>query len=140
MQIVTKYRAIDGSEWDTADQAMDRDNLCAAVADAIAELGEPLSSAFFGGGGYRQHDLATVLSAKQRIVRLAKIHTGHGVFDHPAADIHPFSIAGQILDDVGGPLRKAWRRFMCIDDQGREWGQPYFGLHPTEGQQIRLNQ
>ncbi len=35
-------------------------------------------------------------------------------------------------DDV---LHRAWYRVYCIDASGREWGQPYFALHPTEGKQ-----
>lgn len=65
----------------------------------------------------------------QAIVDLAWRETGHGVFQHPAADIHPFSVAGRVLDS--GPLSRAWWRFMCIDEQWREWEQPYFARNPN---------
>jgi len=31
-------------------------------------------------------------------------------------------------------LRKLWHRFACTDDDGREFSQPYFALHPREAE------
>lgn len=35
-------------------------------------------------------------------------------------------------DDSRSPYQEAWYRVMCMDETGREWGQPYFANHPNE--------
>lgn len=37
----------------------------------------------------------------------------------------------RISDDSDSAYNKLWFRIMCIDDQNREWGQPYFANHPN---------
>lgn len=132
MKSITKFQSDDGSEWTTPEQALARDRLCREVNEAMALLPpRPVDRTLDRGERFLQHNRDVVLRAKQAIVDLAWRETGHEVFKHPAADIHPFSVAGRVLDDSGSPLNRAWWRFMCIDDQWREWEQPYFARNPN---------
>ena len=46
--------------------------------------------------------------------------------------IHRQGIIGRYLDDCGvSELYSTWTRFMCIDEQYREWSQPYYA-HPDK--------
>jgi hypothetical protein len=41
--------------------------------------------------------------------------------------IHRQGIVGRYLDDCGvNELNSSWYRFMCIDEEYREWQQPYY--------------
>lgn len=129
MKQIAKWQASDGSEWVLPEDAAKREDLLAAIADAMAPLG---AERRIRDGQYVQHDPETVLGCRVAILRLAaKQFPGESIFRHePPEEVHPFSIAGRILDDCGGPLNRAWGRFMRIDDQGREWEQPYFTTNP----------
>lgn len=133
MKAVTRYIAVDGSQWNTEAEALTRDALCSHVEAALALLkARPTDAGFDGGASFVQQESGPALAAKQRIVDLARVVTGAAVFANNAEDIHPQSSAGRILADVGGPLASAWWRFACIDDSFREWGQPYFRSNPNE--------
>jgi hypothetical protein len=128
MEAITKYKARDGSEWASEAEARATENLLDVVDEIMAPLGPPVS---VRPEEYVQHNAGTVLAARAAIVKLcAKRLPGFPIFHHePAEEVSPFSVAGRILDDIGGPLSVAWCRFMKIDDQGREWEQPYFVLN-----------
>jgi hypothetical protein len=129
MKTITLYQAVDGSNWPTEAEALKRDTLCAQVNEAMSAVrARPKVLDAGNGDFFLQQDRDKVLSAKQAIVEV----TGHDVFKHPAADIHPQSFAGRLLDDMGGPLRDAWWRLSCIDLQWREWDQPYYVNNPEE--------
>jgi hypothetical protein len=133
MKTITLYQAVDGSTWPTEAEALKRDALCSHVDAAMALLKpRPKDIGFSDGDVFVQQGPGPVLAAKQRIVDLAYAVTEHAVFTNNAEEIHPRSVAGFILDEVGGPLARAWSRFACIDDSCREWGQPYFRSHPNE--------
>lgn len=52
---------------------------------------------------------------------------------------NPKGIIGRYLCDMESPLYRAWQYLACIDSDNRRWGQPYFALHPDEGESIWLN-
>jgi hypothetical protein len=132
MKTITLYQAVDGSNWPTEAEALKRDALCSHVDAAMSLLKpRPTDIGFSDGDSYVQQEPGPALTAKQRIVDLAYAVTEHAVFANNAEEIHPRSVAGFILDEVGGPLAKAWSRFSCIDSQYREWGQLYFVNHPN---------
>jgi hypothetical protein len=128
MEAVTKYKANDGSLWDSESAATERDELIKEVNAAMAPLGER-NEAMSDGKGWVQHQLETVLRAKDAIigiVRARKVIPEDVLQGRAGRAIHPFSIVGRYLDDRGGPLNSAWSRFMSIDEMGREHQQPYF--------------
>jgi hypothetical protein len=126
MRPITKYRADDGSEWDTADCARRRDSLHAAVTAALAGLG---TWPALGSKAYVQHRAATVRAARAMFAAVARAFEPTMLAEIPD-DWHPdFGPWGRILSDGDGPLARAYMRFACIDDAGREWQQPYFTSH-----------
>lgn len=40
------------------------------------------------------------------------------------------------LEALGQEVMRAWTRLRCIDDQFREWDQPYFAFKPERGKQV----
>ena len=130
MKIITKYQAVDGSEWPSETKATQRDSLCSKVTAVMEPLGET-HPGVKAGKGWFQHDPEVVLTARDGVLdicREEKLHEDYPVFMYPGRLCHPFSAVGRILSDIGGPLDQAWYRFMCIDEQGREHPQPYFVL------------
>lgn len=128
MKVVTKYRANDGTEWDTPEAAQKRDALCAEIDEVMNPLPMPPRSS----GERIAVDRDAAHRAKERIVALCRREFPNTpVFTYDAKSIHPFSVAGRILDDTGGPLRTAWQWFMCYD-AGYLYEQPYFALNPDK--------
>ena len=137
-ETVTYYIADDGAKFTTEDGATAHEALTAEVAAILAPLAKrPTDTGlqFENGHGHIPHD-ADVL----RAVRGELAELGQRVcptFDSwPAfADgtCHP-SWPGRFVDDCGpSALREPIYRFMCIDGQGREWGQPYYAANPPSG-------
>lgn len=125
---IIKYRADDGSEWKTIAEAVTRDVLCGEIGAVMEPLGDRVR---IDSNQYVQHDPATVIKCRVGILALAaREFPSFDIFSHkPPEEVHPRSIASRILDDLGGPLCRAWNRFSCIDEQGREYEQPYYAIN-----------
>lgn len=133
MKIKTYYIADDNTEHETMEQAKDHNIFIADIAKAIEPLGKRYKGQYCdyeNGSGYVQHNPISVLEAKKNIIAICKIKVPHKIWDYPAGEIHPHSFACRLLSERNSFLYAAWRRFMMIDEQGREWGQPYYASHP----------
>ena len=146
MQILTKYRAEDGSEYETEAACLERDALMQRVAASMQPLQIPSKGMQEGvdrGKGWYQHNPETVVACRDAILVLccaAKMNEHYPVFNSRGPAVHPLSIIGRILDDYGGPLNKAWCRFCRIDPLGREHQQCYFAYTAgPEPQHVCLN-
>lgn len=132
------YIANDGARFRDEAECLKRDALIVAVDVIMAPLGaRPVDDGckFANGGGYVQHDAATVNRVKIALGNLTLAHNPWiDVKGTPLENVHP-SWWGRMLDDVSDPIETAWRRIYCFDETGREWGQPYYALNPTEGTQ-----
>ncbi len=54
--------------------------------------------------------------------------------------VHRGGIVGRILDDSGNSdLYKMWWRFMCIDEEYREWTQPHYAYYSSEYKTVCIN-
>lgn len=128
MKTITKYQSNDGAEWADPIEAQKRDALCLKVEAAMKPLGG-VPQAVVDGRGWLQHDLETVNKAKDAILEICR-EEGYAktwkVFDSPGRECHPLSVIGRILDDNGGPINEAWRRFGRIDEKGREHQQAFY--------------
>lgn len=138
MKTVTRYRADDGSYWDTAEQAIHRDHLHLEIGDAMRPMGDRAKKydrLLSMGHHYIQHTEEAVLAVKGALLRLCRRElSGHEVFSLPPEEVHNRSIAGRIIDDSQcEPIRRAWWRLMCTDEEHREWEQPYYASHPQPG-------
>ena len=115
MKAITRYRADDGTEHANEERCLAHEALCAEIGKIISKLQpRPEGSGFSNGEGYIQQD-GNIVSSIDRALR------GHG--DIPEI----------------GPLFRAWERMRSIDTLYREWGQPYYAAHPSQGEQIQLN-
>ena len=125
MQTVVKYRASDGTLWDTEAEAATRDELDAAVKRIEATLMPHPER-----GRIRQNRDA-MAAAKVAVVELCRrIWSTAEVFRHDPAIIHPMSAAGRIIDDSHSkPIKRIWWRFQCWDGEW-EYEQPYYALNP----------
>lgn len=133
MKPVTRYQSEDGSVWDSEPDALRRDDLCRAVADAMAPLGEavPIPS-----DRYREHTPETVRLARVGLVGITRrlLPTWCGeqarLRGSRTDDIPPSWLCRACEDSGNSPLARAWVRLMCIDGSCREWQQPYYAEHP----------
>ena len=142
MKEVKRYQAEDGRIFDNAEDAVKHDAKCATVKE-LAKLLKPIPEndgcAFANGSGFVRQDPLKVQEYKRQIMLLGKdLHCNMEKRAANPIEVHPQSIVGRILSDCDNVLYGAWRRVMCMDDQFREWGQPYFALHPEEGKQVEL--
>ena len=114
------------------------------LAPLIVNLSELLdkdlskeSDSFANGAGYIQHSCDIVEKCQRDFLDYCYEVTGQDVFKEK--NVHRQGIVGRYLDDGGTDLYRYWHRFVCIDEENREWGQPFFAINPTKGKQRCLN-
>ncbi len=140
MKSITKYEANDGSQWNTADKAIERDSLLIVLDEASRLLKPHPSDCNFEG--YIQQNRESVLDYKRILMRIAKKYA-YGtigkegeercIWDMDPKEVHPLSIAGRFIDDSNcQPLNSAWRRLCCMDDKFREFNQPFYVINPDK--------
>lgn len=145
MKPITRYEADDGSVWKTEDEAIFRDTLSKKVKDAMAPLGSRPDlphCEFSNGGGYFHHHPSEVSEVKRSLLALVREYgwewEGLKNATCPPEDVSPDWFARILDGERQGPLNRAYCRLMCLDADGREWGQPYYAMHPDEGTQLCL--
>ncbi len=148
MKIIQVYEADDRSRWNTAEEAIERDFLIKKVELATAPLGvQDESTDFVNGKGYYQHSEVAIATTRRAlwILTAPKLESWintqkekYGRSEEEIAALHP-SGALRMLDGSHRPLEGAWTRFLCIDEQGREWGQPYYVNAHEHREEKRLN-
>jgi len=133
MQIVERYQAEDGTFFEDAALCVKHENLCRVVDLTMAPLGERLANA----PGWIQHAPEVVVQCRMDIMELCREQGLAKMFPvFLNQDAHPMSAVGRILDDIGGPLRRAWGRFATIDEQGREHNQPYYAINGPAAEHV----
>ena len=111
---VTRYVAHDGSEWEDVNECRERDLLIMDIQVECFRLNiwdTPESTTYANGGGYVQHPAGS----RDCLLGWLKSRGATNYSD--------------------GPLGRLMRRVHKMDDKDREWGQPYYALHPHEGEQ-----
>lgn len=134
---IVRYQARDGSVWNSEAAADRRDRLNFEVAQVMAGL-TPRPKALEDNKGYLQHSAASVLNVSRLLMSLAAPFLGADWMQRQRAKHSEDEIAlgirgcfGRICDgDDSEPLQRAYSRMLCIDDQNREWQQPYFAINP----------
>ena len=107
---IQKFRADDGTEFNTEAECDSHEALCADVATILATLNpRPNNSGFNNGGGYVQQSAESFGAAHAALLIVAN----RCINGHPRPEV----------------VSKAWLRIMCTDKNFREWGQPYFANH-----------
>lgn len=143
MQVITRYQAVDGSEWDVRADAEARDLHVQMTEVALTVLGAvyPKDHDFYRGSGYMQHTLQEFLAAKQALVDVTRAVSGTWMdtnAPYPAMGRVPEWFTLMLAD--GSPMCKAWLRLMKIDGSCREWCHERFVEHPQAGAQASPKQ
>lgn len=134
MKKITVYEANDGTRFDSEAKAEIHEQIIAEIEEAMMPLGDRIE---ITGGQFVRHGRVRFMEAKANMIRIIRKATGDqfGIFkNYQPDDIHPMSLAGRIVDDLGSKaIRKAWNRLQCINENGDEWEQPYFALNMVDG-------
>lgn len=142
MREITKYKAEDDSEFTSKESCLDHEVNCDVAASTMRHLDKnPSDSAFSNGSGYIQHDPSKVITVRNLFLEFSKRYTDHNWIQQTidGEDIH-ISYADRILGEVlPASIYRHWSRFSCIDDLGREWGQPFYANNPDKATQKQLN-
>ena len=139
MKTLTKYQAEDGLEFTEAAECRKHEANLEEVKIIMSQLPvRPDGCDFDNGGGFIQHDKDVLIAVRARFCEFAKRYTDDKWLQQTidlGLDAHP-SYVGRLIDDCApNSIGKHWHRFMCIDSQFREWGQPYYANHPEKGEQ-----
>jgi hypothetical protein len=144
MQVVTRYVANDGSEWQDAESCTARDLLLAEVACAMVGLKDTPKECNWNG--YVQQDPKVVRQCKWSLFQIANRDgmlkrwidhqkTMHGMTDEKfLTEVHPSWFVR--MSDGCGPLEKAYSRLCNIDSEFREWNQPHYAMNPGSGEMV----
>lgn len=141
MEIVTRFKANDGSEWNTETECRAQDAMIVEVAAALAQLKPTPTDCNWDG--YVQQNSAAVTRCKEMLYKIANRDgvlkwwldsqkKNHNKTDADLIRCHP-SYFGRMLDGGHAPLSKAYIRLCCIDDAQREWNQPFYAINPDKG-------
>lgn len=136
MKIIQQYQSEDGKIFNNEQECEKYEVILAKVNKILSDMpcGEKIDR-FTNGRGYIQHSADVVQSLKESIVELAN------EYFNPKDNYKYFNYyLSRCIDDSNMKcLSKMSYKIMCIDEDNREWGQPYFAAHPNEAEQIRLN-
>lgn len=144
MKSITKYVSDDGLEFTSERECISYEALCKEVSEIMDKLAPRPAlpgCGFENGDGYIQHDPEVAWAAKVAILKVA-----NGIFPHQWLEqsmddksVDP-SWAGRIIGDLSQKcVYQAWHRFQCMDKEFREFGQPYYALHPERAKDACLN-
>ena len=145
MKQINKWQAEDGSEWTTREKCAKRDAMIDDVDVAMCALKPHPSDS--GWEGYVQHTPDTVMACKRRLFNIAnqegvlkwwidKQKKDYGKTDKSLIEECHASWFCRMLDGTHMPLDRAYSRLHCIDEQLREWEQPYFAVNQGSGKNI----
>lgn len=141
MEKIIKFKAKDGKEFDIEGECTKYENLINDINLIMSNLpAKPSDCEFTNGGGYLQHCRETLFSAKLAFLNLCKVYVNTTYVNAALETRVGFMNLGRVLDDSNiSPLYSSWIRFVCIDENLREWGQPYYANNPEQGKNKRLN-
>jgi len=140
MKHITKYEANDGEQFETQDECLVYEKNYKDAEKAMSLIAEkPKGCAFSNGEGYLQHDEENLKEAKIRLLCVYERFCDHRwIQDTKKDNIHP-SFVARIIGEYEGGLSRHWYRFMCIDKEFREWGQPFYADIPEQANMFCIN-
>lgn len=145
MEVITKYKAVDGHEFRTEHECIAYEALIIstlAIMDQLPKKPKDDGCRFSNGHGYLQHDKETFDKVKKELLHLFATKVDHKWIQQSidGENIHPSWVARIIGDYNLNPFHEAWYRIQCVDRNYREWGQPYFANTPEHnGEYVQLN-
>jgi hypothetical protein len=138
MKGMTIYETESGKRFDTEKECMDYEALEDHVDVIMSELTpRPEGCNFTNGHGYIQHKPSVLRFVKVSLLKLVDIdHNWIRQTINEPDNCH-ISYAQRIIDEYHKykPISKALWRIACVDDDFREWGQPYYANNPGEAKE-----
>lgn len=142
MEVITKFKANDGVEFVAESDCLAYEDACGDIDVIIGMLPEkPDTCEFSNGSGYIQHSMDNFMKARNAYLEYVKIYTDHKWIQQSidqGLDAHPSWVA-RISECFPDYIAKKWYRFQCVDNQLREWGQPYYANNPEDTTALQLN-
>lgn len=119
MEQISKYKAIDGTEFSSSQKCIEYENLIQRIDEIMKPL-PPLpkddNCNFDNGHGFIQHDKYTLNEVKIKLLKEMQNHINHDWIQQTIQKGLDASYVGRLLSDYNHkPFSKAWRRFSCID-------------------------
>jgi hypothetical protein len=140
MKMTVMYETGDGVFHTTVEQAAmrERTKLLVTVIEELSIGPRPKwPESGVGRDGYFQHEPALVQSYKLRLLKEIEAQCP-SVRDLSSFPTYPGNAVERLVPR-DNPLHRAWCRLASIDEQGREWSQPYNATHPGSGEDVRIN-
>jgi len=134
MEVITKYKAVDGVEFYEEQQCADYETLISKTDRIMGSLKLiPDHDSGFGNGKYYiQQTKDSFLIVRKELLELTKTFITHEWVKQSIDDESmSLSYVARLVDDGNiRPLNSAFYRLACIDSSFKEWGQPYYANNP----------
>lgn len=120
MKVITKFKAIDGTEFTKENECLKYELLIKRVNEIMALLPPTPNDDgcnYSNGSGYLQHEKQIFRNAQIKLLEICKEYIDHKWIQETIDDenLHS-SYVGRLLSDYAiKPLNNAWYRFSCID-------------------------
>ena len=143
MEIITKFKAIDGKEFKSKNECLLHDKLIEEVNEIMSVLrSRPKHNhySFDRGTGFIQHKIEIVRKVKLQLLKLSQKYLRHDWIQEAIDNENMSALRNAYLFgeyDIM-PLYRAWDRFTCIDNNGREWAQAYDVNHLKKDTPIEI--
>lgn len=144
MQVIIKYKAVDGVEHHTERECLDYELELNLIKDAFGKL-KPTPKErehynMFNSGDYIQQDVEKVRKVRFFVLKTLSRHTDHKWINQTIEqDLFGLDLqgVGRLSDDVGIKfLKEAIYRLMCITKEGKEYNQPYYTINPKLNEKL----
>ncbi len=145
MKTITKYIADDGTEFRDELKCLEHEALCSEIADVMSVLPRRPDNdgcRFANGGGYIQHEAGTLMTVRDRLLRIAQRFTKDPSIQKEldGRAVHESHVQYAINAMCPKVLIDAYNRISYTDPwTAREYGQMYFRNNPDKAEQIQLN-
>lgn len=135
METIQKYKSFCGKIFDSQEECLRYEKLSYKAKDVLLKFQIPDNIRLGNGDGYIQRTKEDYLYLEKKLVELSN------KYFKPKEKFTGFSYyLGRVIDDSNTScLNQITHKLMCIDDQYREWDQPYYAANPDKGKQIKLN-
>ena len=143
MEQIIKYKSADGVEFDDKGKCKSHEDLYYCVCQSMERIPKkPEETSFTNGKGYLQHEKTDVKRCMIEVLKVAQLYFNYDHMNDVLKD--PFACRNGIVvrfisDCCPRFINSAWYRFICISDNYKEYGQPYYASHQDEASKTRLN-
>jgi hypothetical protein len=135
IEVVTTYR-VAGASFGDLDKAIEykgKHDLATSINEMLPRAVDK-GSDYTNGGGYVQQRAEAVELYKDALGEAIKKYAGEDLaqkfMENPTS-----AYVSRMLNETDPLLADLQNRLHCMDSNLREWGQPYFASHPSQGKQ-----